>query len=119
MRALVVGAGLGGLSAGLALRQAGAEVQVFERAPALDAIAVGIGMVIWPNGMCALRGLGLEPAGHRIDRLEFYAAGGRRLNAWDVGAIGGRMGAPSLALSRGELHRALAGVYGPQDIAFG
>ena len=95
----------------------GGQARVF-KSPS-DAIAVGIGMVIWPNGMCALRGLGLEPAGHRIDRLEFYAAGGRRLNAWDVGAIGGRMGAPSLALSRGELHRALAGVYGAQDIAFG
>src|SRR4051794_35008104 len=120
MKALVIGAGVGGLSAGLALRElSGAEVRIFERAPHLDAITVGIGMVIWPNGMHALRQLGLEPAGHRIDRLEFFAAGGRRLNAWEVGALGTRLGAPSQALSRGELHRALAETYGAERIAFG
>src|SRR3954451_3835348 len=119
MKALVVGAGLGGLSAGLALRRAGADIQAFERAPALEAITVGIGMVLWPNGMSAPRGLGVEAAGHRIDRLEFYAAAGRRLNAWEVGEIGQRMGAPSLSLSRGELHRTLADAYGPHEIAFG
>src|SRR4051812_45095414 len=103
MKAVVVGAGLGGLSAGLALRELGVEAQVFERAPNVEAITVGIGMVIWPNGMRALDRLGLagtaEGIGHRIDRLEFYAAAGRRLNDWTIGDIGTRMGVPSLALS--------------------
>jgi 2-polyprenyl-6-methoxyphenol hydroxylase-like FAD-dependent oxidoreductase len=119
MKALIVGAGLGGLSAGLALRDlGGAEVEVFERAAGLDAITVGIGMVIWPNGMRALREVGLEAAGHRIDRLEFFAAAGRRLNAWEVGTVGTRLGAPSLALSRGELHQEIAAAYGPDQIRF-
>jgi 2-polyprenyl-6-methoxyphenol hydroxylase-like FAD-dependent oxidoreductase len=123
MNILVVGAGLGGLTAALALREIGADVEVFERACDLASIQAGIGMVIWPNGMRALDRHGLkaraEAVGHPIEALEFYAAGGRRLNDWPVGEVGARVGAPSLALSRGELHRAVADAYGEANIRFG
>ena len=42
MRAIIVGAGIGGLCAALALRRAGFDVQVFERAAQLSDVGAGI-----------------------------------------------------------------------------
>ena len=124
LAAVVLGAGLGGLSAGLALRSAGAEVSVFERADSLESIQVGIGMVLWPNGMRALERLGVSRAvegiGAPLESLDLYAASGKLLNRWEVGAINRDVGAPSLALSRGELHGVLADAFRAEStITFG
>jgi 2-polyprenyl-6-methoxyphenol hydroxylase-like FAD-dependent oxidoreductase len=124
MKALIVGAGLGGLSAGLALRQAGAEVSMFERAGSLEAIQVGIGMVLWPNGTRALDRLGVAEdvtrAGAPLESLDLYAASGKLLNRWNVGEINRATGAPSLALSRSDLHGVLARAFQSDSaIAFG
>jgi 2-polyprenyl-6-methoxyphenol hydroxylase-like FAD-dependent oxidoreductase len=112
MRALVAGAGLGGLTASLALNESGVETGVFERAGSMAEIQVGIGMVLWPNGMNALATLGQADAvreiGHPLERVDFLSAPGGRLNTWSVGDIGRKAGMPALALSRGELHRLLA-----------
>jgi 2-polyprenyl-6-methoxyphenol hydroxylase-like FAD-dependent oxidoreductase len=58
--ALIVGAGIGGLAAGISLRRAGWEVRVLER----EAVAreVGFGLGLAPNAMAALRALGLAEA---------------------------------------------------------
>ena len=57
--AAVVGAGIGGLAAGIALRKAGCDVTVYERADELRPL--GAGLSIWPNGVRALRSLGSGP----------------------------------------------------------
>ncbi|MHA6343905.1 FAD-dependent monooxygenase [Roseivivax sp. CAU 1761] len=57
-RIAVVGAGIGGVAAALALAQRGAAVTVYERAEALR--EVGAGLQISPNGFRVLRALGLE-----------------------------------------------------------
>jgi len=51
--ATIVGAGISGLAAAIALRKAGWEVSVFERATELKQNA-GTGLAIWPNGMKSL-----------------------------------------------------------------
>src|SRR5919202_2062899 len=56
-RAIVVGAGIGGLATAVALRRTGLEVRVLERAPQLT--EVGAGLSLWPNAMRALDALGL------------------------------------------------------------
>ena len=53
----VIGGGIGGLTAALALRQAGFEVDVYEQAPELTQIGGGINM--GPNAVRILRRLGL------------------------------------------------------------
>merc|ERR1712159_517093 len=58
MRAIVVGGGIGGLSAALALHKAGLEVEVFERAPELAEIGAGINML--PAGAAVLDMLGMS-----------------------------------------------------------
>ncbi len=54
----VVGAGIGGLAAALALARRGASVTVLERAPALT--EVGAGLQLAPNGIGVLAALGLD-----------------------------------------------------------
>ena len=69
MRALVVGGGIGGLAAGIALEQAGLEVLVLERAPKLE--RVGAGISLWANALAALKHLGL---GEELARLGLPSA---------------------------------------------
>src|SRR5437762_6559621 len=54
---LIVGAGIGGLTAAIALRQAGFGVEVFERAAELKEI--GAGIALSPNAMRVLKHLDL------------------------------------------------------------
>jgi salicylate hydroxylase len=60
MKIAIVGAGIGGLAAALALAQAGFTVEVYERAPAL--LDQGAGITMAPNATRVLFNLGLEPA---------------------------------------------------------
>ena len=55
--ALVVGAGIGGLSAAIALRKVGWHVRVFERASSVREL--GFALLVAPNAMAALRELGV------------------------------------------------------------
>src|SRR5436190_23453286 len=58
--AMIVGAGIGGLSSALALRQAGWHVRVFERAESPREL--GFGLALAPNAIAALRELGVADA---------------------------------------------------------
>jgi salicylate hydroxylase len=57
LRIAVIGGGIGGLTAAVALYQAGFEVDVYEQAPELTEVGGGINMA--PNATRVLRGLGL------------------------------------------------------------
>jgi 2-polyprenyl-6-methoxyphenol hydroxylase-like FAD-dependent oxidoreductase len=57
LRVVVVGAGIGGLATAVALRRAGHEVEVIERATALEEVGAGLSMA--PNALAALDRLGV------------------------------------------------------------
>jgi 2-polyprenyl-6-methoxyphenol hydroxylase-like FAD-dependent oxidoreductase len=57
MNALIIGGGIGGLAAAIALRRVGYETEVFERAPELA--EVGSGLSLWSNALAALDRLGV------------------------------------------------------------
>jgi len=57
LRIAVIGGGIGGLTAALALLQSGFEVEVYEQAPELTEVGGGINMA--PNATRVLRRLGL------------------------------------------------------------
>lgn len=59
-RVAIVGGGLGGMAAALALLRKGVEVAVYEKTPALTEI--GAGLNLSPNALKALRYLGVEDA---------------------------------------------------------
>jgi 2-polyprenyl-6-methoxyphenol hydroxylase-like FAD-dependent oxidoreductase len=56
----IVGGGIGGLAAAVALRRIGAEVTVYEQAAVLR--EAGAGLMLWPNGSRVMRDWGLLPA---------------------------------------------------------
>ncbi len=68
----MLGAGVAGLAAALALALKGAQVTVLEQADAIREI--GAGLQISPNGACVLRALGL---GEALDAASTAGAGGR------------------------------------------
>jgi 2-polyprenyl-6-methoxyphenol hydroxylase-like FAD-dependent oxidoreductase len=57
LNAGIIGGGIGGVAAAVALRRAGIEVTVYERAVALH--EVGAGLMLWPNATRVLRELGV------------------------------------------------------------
>jgi 2-polyprenyl-6-methoxyphenol hydroxylase-like FAD-dependent oxidoreductase len=107
--ALIIGAGIGGLAAAIALRQIGYTVQVFERVRALH--EVGAGLTLWPNGVKALRALGLHAfiAEHSLPAAVggIYTWQGSVLAQTTTSAVERLGGAPTVALHRAELQAAL------------
>ena len=108
-RALVVGAGIGGLAAGRLLRDAGWEVQILERR--LDLTPQGAGISLWPNASRVLRDLGVAES---LPRALSYSPDsglhrwdGRLLVPTDIAAVEQRFSAPMLFLQRTTLHDAL------------
>src|SRR3954452_5634145 len=64
MRVMLIGAGIAGLSAAIALRRVGIEVVVYERAPELR--EVGAGISLWANALRALDYLGAGDAVRKV-----------------------------------------------------
>lgn len=83
MRVIVIGSGIGGLSAAIALCRVGYEVAVYERAPELR--EVGAGISLWANAIRALDYLGVGDAVRAVslslDQSEMRADEGRRIQA--------------------------------------
>src|ERR1043166_4427824 len=102
MRIVIVGGGVGGLSAAVALRREGFEPQVFEQAPAL--LEVGAAIAVWPNAMRVLRRLGRADAVARRGRR---GRGARALRGGRaVAESGGGAPARASALVRAGVGRA-------------
>ncbi|RSZ44654.1 FAD-binding protein [Variovorax beijingensis] len=108
---LVVGGGIGGLSAALALSRGGHRVDVFEQAPVFAEIGAGIQMGPNVTRRLAQLGLaeGLEAIAARPDALVVQSAGsGAELARLPLGdAMRERYGAPYLCVHRADLHALL------------
>ena len=63
-KVIIIGGGIGGVTAAVALQQAGFDVTVFERAEKLR--EVGSGLPLWTNALRALRKIGLSEAFERL-----------------------------------------------------
>ena len=119
-RAIVAGAGMGGLSAAIALRDAGFDVVVFERMKRfLDVGAFSL----WTNAMLALKKLGVADAvtarGAALTSMEIRNSRGRLLKTFPLGEIGRRCGAPTVGVHRADLQAALAERLGKDLVQFG
>ncbi|HWN28183.1 MAG TPA: FAD-dependent oxidoreductase [Actinomycetospora sp.] len=109
MRAVVVGAGLGGLASAIALARHGWEVTVLERRP--EPAEAGAGIAMWPNALRALDALGLGEQVRAAGTVEIgggiRTASGRWLSRLDAADLRRRQGDGVVLLPRPELHALL------------
>ncbi|MGQ4385589.1 FAD-dependent monooxygenase [Streptomyces sp. SAS_270] len=120
MKAIVVGAGIGGLTATLSLRRAGCDVTLVEQLPRFTEIGAGIQLA--PNATRVLR---------RLDLLDMVAAQSTRpshlsFRTWSDGAeivrytLGREaedgFGAPYLQVHRADLQQVLAAAVLPHSV---
>jgi salicylate hydroxylase len=123
LRIAIVGGGIGGLSAAIALARYGFDIRVYEQAAQFTRIGSDINLT--PNAVRALDGLGIGPAlrecaarpTHRISRT------------WDSGEETSRLpmsdeaerkyGSPQLTFHRSDLLDVLEGAVPPACVALG
>jgi salicylate hydroxylase len=111
VRIVIVGAGIGGLTAALALLRDGHDVEVYEQAPRLAEL--GAGVQISANGARVLFALGLESALRKV----WCEPAGKEIRLWNTGEtwklfdLGAesvaRYGAPYFMIHRADLHQVL------------
>ncbi len=108
----IVGGGIGGLAAALALVRRGIDVDVYEQAPELREL--GAGVQISANGTHVLHALGLKQA---LEEVQVLPAG-KAIRLWNTGQswklfdLGmesvERYGFPYITIHRGDLHGVIA-----------
>jgi salicylate hydroxylase len=123
LRVAVIGAGIGGLAAAVALRQRGFEVALYERTTHLQ--EVGAGLQIGPNGVRVLCALGL---GDELHRNAFEPTNMVSLK-WDDASLRFReplkaiaaqkYGAPYMTAHRADLHNMLRAAIGGTPLRLG
>lgn len=101
----IIGGGIGGLSAAIALRRYGFEAEVFEQAPEL--LDLGAAIALWPNAMRALQHIGIAErildASGVISEIRWLTEKGKTLNRVRLG----NPQTPAVALHRADLQRIL------------
>ncbi|MDL5157901.1 FAD-dependent monooxygenase [Actinomycetospora termitidis] len=120
MRVAVVGAGIGGLTLGLALRARGIDVDLYERAAELR--EVGAAVALSANGTRELIRLGVDDALDRVSTQPtelIYRDGrsGERIAAHPGGSTyRERFGAPYWGIHRVDLQQGLARAFGAEHL---
>ncbi len=109
LRVAIVGGGIGGLTAAIAFRRIGADVQVFERAPEIKEIGAGVG--VWGNAVRVLDdldvGAPLRSFALPVTTASIYSARGRALSVTDVSELTQQLGVPSFVMHRADLQATL------------
>jgi 2-polyprenyl-6-methoxyphenol hydroxylase-like FAD-dependent oxidoreductase len=114
MKVAVIGGGIAGLCAAVALERVGVRVEIFERSSSIREI--GAGLSLWPNATLALRELGLleacSRAASRIQRIGLTDPGGREWASVDTSGHA----TPALCLDRPALLAVLLAAVDPERI---
>jgi len=100
---------MGGLTAAIALRQAGYAVEVFDRVPEL--LPAGAGVSLWSNGVKVLDRLGLGEAvarvGGRMQRICYRSQSGELLTDFSLQPLVEAVGERPYPVTRTDLQRLL------------
>ncbi|EEP69756.1 monooxygenase [Micromonospora sp. ATCC 39149] len=109
--AVVVGAGIGGLSAAIGLRRTGWQVTVLERAATFR--PAGAGLVLQANGLRCLEVLGLGAAIREQGRVDVSGGTRRSDGRWlariEAGGLERALGTSAIGVHRAALHEILLG----------
>ncbi len=122
VKAVVVGAGMGGMSAAIALKQLGVDVEVYEQVT--ENKPVGAAISVWSNGVKCLNHLGLEKEtaelGGTMDSMSYVDGfSGDIMCRFSMQPLIDEVGQRPYPIARAELQQMLMDAYGYDDIHFG
>ncbi|SEH57664.1 2-polyprenyl-6-methoxyphenol hydroxylase [Mycolicibacterium rutilum] len=120
MKIIVIGAGIGGLFAGIALRDAGFDVIVYERCP--EPQPGGAGLTLWANALKLFRHYGmlddiLAHAG-TFEHSEFRTAAGRTLVRVALADLVEQFGLPTVCVGRNVVSDVLLDRFGHENVVW-
>ncbi|MEL6571921.1 MAG: FAD-dependent monooxygenase [Pseudomonadota bacterium] len=117
----IIGGGIAGLSAAIAIEKAGLTAQVFEAAPVIQPL--GTSLSLWPNAMTCLTDWGcdvpIRESGHRIGGLAWRRPDGRPYFARDLDDLYDEAGDTGYCIRRADLHDHLLMSLDPSVINLG
>lgn len=115
----IIGAGIGGLTLAIALKQKGIQGNIFESAHEIK--PVGSGILMANNAMQIFKKLGIEKkienAGHKVYIMSITEEKLKPLSTVDLSGYEAKFGVPTVAIHRAELQRILAEEVGNENIA--
>lgn len=122
MKAIVIGGGMGGMTAALALEQAGFDTEVFEAVKTIR--PVGAAISVWPNGVKCLNALGLKDKVRALGGNMAYMAykeafSGDTLTRFSLSPLVQQVGEFPYPIARAELQSMLLDAYGRHRVNFG
>ncbi|MEJ8801093.1 FAD-dependent monooxygenase [Pontibacter sp. H249] len=121
MKAIVVGGGIGGLCAAIALQKAGIETTVYEAAPKFRGLGAGVGLAA--NAMQGLARLGVADdvvaRGKQLEALVIFDEHGRVISNMDTRPLSSKYGINNFVIHRADLHEVLLGHLKPDSVVLG
>ena len=118
---VIIGGGIAGLTAAVALARMGLAAEVYEQAPALEEVGAGVGL--WPNAMAALEPIGLSgkvaQLAAPVSRQGLMRPDGTWLLCIPGDLMARRWGSGFVAVHRAELQQLLAAELDPAVIHLG
>jgi FAD-dependent urate hydroxylase len=122
MKVIVIGAGVGGTSAALALQKLGHEVVVYDRMR--ENRPVGAALSLWSNGVKVLNWLGLGPQvaalGGRMDDMAYYDGHtGDELCRFSLAPVTAQTGQRPYPVARADLQQLMMDAVGSAHIHLG
>lgn len=122
MKAIIIGAGMGGATAGIALQNLGYQVEIYEAVRQIK--PVGAAISIWPNGVKCLNYLGLrqqiKSLGGNMSAMAYqdYRTG-QTLTQFSLRPLVERVGEYPYPVARAELQSMLLDAFGRQQVYLG
>lgn len=122
MEITIIGAGMGGLTAGIALKKFGHTVTIYEQTEQI--LAVGAAISLWSNGVKCLNYLGLTDEvaklGGQMDHLAYIdGLTGEHMTQFSLMPLIGEVGQRPYPVSRADLQNMLMDEFGRDDIHLG
>ena len=122
MKIAIVGAGMGGLTAGIALKKFGHQVTIYEQAT--EILPVGAAISLWSNGVKCLNYLGLtheiQALGGDMQSLAYVdGLNQQTMTQFSLTPLYKEVGQKAYPVSRADLQNLLMQHFGLQDIQLG
>jgi FAD-dependent urate hydroxylase len=118
---IIIGAGIGGLTAAIALQQKGHRVRLFDRTPELT--PAGSAISVWSNGVKVLKALGLgnaiEAASGDMQTMSYSDRDGNLLTRFSLLPLYEAVGQRACPIARTALQRILLQAVGEHNVMLG